>query len=145
MKSFVELTGKEKLIELLRWIGVLPAALFGLCAGNVASGMLLGIARTVGIVQPPSEMGLNRFVRYGIWLFPMGLAFIIAGALMAPRFRLAAASVLAVLWILWTGTIHRWGHEATLGAVVSAACGVAGVFYFEKSRVRRPSRAAQLP
>lgn len=136
MKPFSALTEKEKLIELLRWFSVLPAAVLGFFAAYYAGGFLLPLAEALGVVNPPSDMGFNRYLRYLIWLFPMGVAFVIAGAKTAPRFRLAAASVLAVLWVLWTGRTHGFSYEAVISAAVAAGCGTAFIFYAEKSKVR---------
>jgi hypothetical protein len=124
--------------ELLRWIGVLRAAMLGFFAGYCLGGILIRLTETVGMVNPPSEMGFNRFLRYLIWLFPMGVAFVIAGAKMAPRFRPAMAGVLAVVWILWTGRTHHWGYEPAVAAAVAAAGGAAYICYAERSKGRRP-------
>ncbi len=137
MKSFSELTRKEKGIELLRWISVLPAAVLGDYAGYVIGGILVWLALTVGLVNPPSDdSGFNRSLRYLIWMFPKGVACVIAGAKTAPRCRLATASVVAVLWMLWTDMIHRFAGPTVVATAVAAGCGVAFIFVSEKSKTR---------
>jgi hypothetical protein len=139
MKSFSELTGKEKLIELLRWLCIPPAAMLGFVVAYYGGGFCLPLAEFVGIVNPPSDMGFNRMLRYVIWLFPMGAAYVVAGALAAPRWRMLPALVLAVLWILWTGRIHGWSRESVVGAAVAAMSGAAFVFWSEGRRKRQPT------
>jgi len=133
MKTFAQLTGREKGIELLRWMGVLPAAGVGLLTGYFMAGVLLGLAAALRIVGPPSDFGWNRLLRYVIWLFPMGALFVLAGALTAPRWRLAVAGVLAVFWIAWTGKVHGWGYEAVTGAVIGSAAGAAYVGWAKRT------------
>ena len=54
MPRFSELTGREKLVELLRWLGVLPASLVGFAIGYAAGAASWMSAEAVGIVDPPA-------------------------------------------------------------------------------------------
>jgi hypothetical protein len=88
VNSIFKRGGKQaKIIELLRWISVVPAALLGLSAGYIIGAAAISLARTLAVIVLPGDMELNRLVRYLIWLFPMGVAYVIAGAMTAPRCR----------------------------------------------------------
>lgn len=138
MKSLSALNPKEKGIELLRWMCVLPAAMLGDFAGYYLGGALGLLAQTLGIVNPPSDdSSSNRLLRYLIWLFPVGVTVVMVGAKTAPRLRLATASVLAVLWILWTNRIHGFEGPTVIATPVAAGCGLAFIFYWEKLKLKR--------
>jgi hypothetical protein len=118
-------------------MGVMPAAGAGVATGYFMAGVLMGLAGAFRVVGPPSDVGGNRLLRYVIWLFPMGALFVMAGALTAPRWRVASAAVLAVVWIGWTGKVHGWGYEAVAGAVIGSAAGVMFVGWAEHKRLHR--------
>jgi hypothetical protein len=105
--------------------------------GYFMAGVLMSLAAAFRIVGPPSDFGWNRLLRYVIWLFPMGVLFVMAGALTAPRWRIAAAGVLAAVWIVWTGRVHGWGYEGVAGAVIGSATGVMFVGWAERKRLHR--------
>jgi hypothetical protein len=134
MNSFSELTRKEQLIELLRWIGVVPVAML---AG------LVGHMLTVAIVVHPilsglSREGTGRWLRHLIGGFLGGAAFVVAGAMTAPRFRRATALVLAAGYILSVLGIHWVRHGdiiPVVAATVAAAAGVAFHFYSDRESV----------
>jgi len=145
MKSFSELTGKEKAVELLRWILVPPAA-------GLAVFALQFVARFVwppAYAQLPGTAAMpvsdfHRFILPRIFGMLMAAAFVIAGAKMAPRSRLVAAIALAILWTgycfmnhvlvhLGRGTPHYLDFAL---AIAAAAGGVAYIFYSEKSKAR---------
>jgi hypothetical protein len=133
MKPFSALTKREKAIELVRWLLVLPAAALGDYAGYFIGGMLLLLAQSFGLVNPASDDSeLNRFFRYLIWLFPVGVVVVITGAQTAPRFRLAAATGMAILWILWTDAIHRFQGPTVYVTPLAASCGAVIVLRLEK-------------
>ena len=89
MVAFSELTGKEKAIELLRWICVLPAAMLA----YVAVGFVISSA-------PNTHWVLL------ICYMPKEIAFVVAGAKTAPRSRTIATLVLAAVAILASLAIH---------------------------------------
>ena len=60
MKTFSELTGKEKGIELLRWISVLPVALLAGLVGD--SIMYFVVVRLV--MRDLSYEGFDRWLRH---------------------------------------------------------------------------------
>ena len=117
MKRFSELTGQEKALELLRWLCVpLVAALgvvaVGMFAGAVISPILAQLPGT--LATPPSDF--QRFVLHRMFGVLMGLAFVIGGALTAPRGHTITAVVLAALWILYAFLMHvavHWGRGKT--------------------------------
>ena len=133
MSSFSEQTGKRKRIELLRWIGVLPAAVLGRLAVQMILGGLLRLAITAGWITPGTSELLYYF-QLLVYYTPKEAAFVIAGAMMAPRRRLPTAVVLAVLAILLSLMVHILGQSnrglinythfaaETLGAIGGAGC-----------------------
>ena len=111
---------RQKLIELLRWIAVLPVAWL---AG------LVGDALTYGIVVFPlmsglSYEGFDRWLRHLIGRFLGGAAFVVAGARTAPRFPLATAIVLAAGPVAFDFRTH-WGD--TVPVVTAAVAAIFGL------------------
>ncbi len=146
MKSFSELTGKEKSTELLRWICVPAAAVFVVFAFRSIAGFVMPPA--VAQLPGSSAMPASDFYRiYLPWIFRilMGAVFVIAGAKTAPRCCLATAIVLAVLWSLISLNIHvlvhlsqGTPHYTHFIVEAVAAVGAAGsILYSEKSKGRR--------
>jgi hypothetical protein len=116
------------LLQILRWIGVLPAAFAGFALAYPVGGLLVQGAASLGLVNPPSDMSFsNRCERYLLWYLPMTVAFLCAGSFMAPRARTFVACVLSALWVCWAGAIHRWSPETLLAGSLSAACGIVAV------------------
>ena len=131
------LTSRQKIIELVRWTCVLPAAKLGDLVGYGFGGALGLFAQSLGIVNPPSDdSSSNRMQRYLIWLIPVGLTVVIAAAKTAPRWRLATAVAIAVSWVLWTDRIHGFEGPTVIGTAVSACCGIAVILYWEVLRQR---------
>lgn len=105
MKTFSELTGRGRLVEVLRWLCVLPAAVLG----HVALEFIIEAA-----VQIASFGGWGVFgdstIAYLLRLFLFHVspkaAFVIAGAKTAPRYQRATAIVLTVLGFLFSLLTH---------------------------------------
>ena len=100
MKPFAALTGKEKAFELLRWLCVPIAA----AAALAIVIFIAGLAMPPMYVQPPGSPPppapvVPRVVTFRAFSVIAALAFVIAGATTAPRFRPIVAHVLAGLWI----------------------------------------------
>jgi hypothetical protein len=146
MKPFSELTGREKAIELLRWICVPATAVLAIVAVRVIAGFLMPPA----LAQPPGSPAIpasdfNRFILPWIFGLLMALAFVITGATTAPRRRVATAVVLVVLWTLYSLQIHVLVHLGRgvphythfVVAAVAAACGAVYIVYSEKSKDSR--------
>ena len=121
MNSFSELAGKQKAIELLRWISVLPAAVLAYTA--------------VGLIVSAAP---NTHWLLLIFYMPKEAAFVIAGAKMAPRSRGAATIALVALGSIKSLTIHVLGQNAGLtnylhfGAEsVGVVVGAGYIFYSE--------------
>src|SRR4051794_38813425 len=88
-----ELSGRGRLIRWLRWAGLLPAALLARVAIQFLAEMgYTAVASATG--EPAGSPSLSA-----LWLLlfyaPKEAGFVIAGAKVAPRGRLAAAPVLA--------------------------------------------------
>ena len=142
MKPFSALTGKEKALELLRWLCVPIAAV-------LAVAILIFIARLAmppTYVQPPGSPPppapiIPRVVTFRAFSVIAALAFVVAGAKTAPRFRLIVALVLASLWIahafLYRVYVHLPGTPHYLDfalAIAAAGGGAALIYYAEKSK-----------
>src|SRR4029079_1935120 len=96
VKRFSELTLTEKVIELVRWICVPVVAVVSVVVlGQLAAVVIpRPLAQLPGApVTPPSDLPL--FILHRVFAVLMGLAFVIGGAMMAPRSRTTAAVVLA--------------------------------------------------
>jgi membrane-bound acyltransferase YfiQ involved in biofilm formation len=109
VKSFSELTRKEKSIELLRWV-LIPCV--GVLIGRVIPRLI-----TVLLWWPIiTHIHLSRIGPVSHWKMEtsrlllvsivLGAAFVVAGAKMAPRARVMTAFVLGTFW-----TLH-WFYEA---------------------------------
>src|SRR5262245_47440061 len=96
MRSFSELTHREQLIEIARWFCVLPAAVFGEFA---VSFLVMAVAR-IASYGGLGMLGDSSFAYWcGLFLShgPQKAAFVIMGAMVAPRRKVATAIALAVL------------------------------------------------
>lgn len=128
MKPSSELTERERRIELLRWISVLPAVVLGGFVASIISDVVIGLASPDGIL------------RILITEFPKGSAIVIAGAKTAPRRRALTAMVLTGLWILLAVIIHvllrgPLGWTNYMGAGIAAvAAASAAVFIYAQER-----------
>jgi hypothetical protein len=143
MKSFAELTGKAKAIELARWICVPAAAVLGSVVPRIIAGFVMPRA----MAMPPGvsrslDSDFRRFILSRIFEVLVAVAFVVAGAIVAPRWRHAVAIVLAALWILYSFGAHVWVHIGRgipnysdfAVTAVAATCGAAYIFYREKSK-----------
>ena len=145
IKSFSELTGKEKSTELLRWICVPAAAVLGVLALRFIVGFVMprAAAQLPGsAAMPASEFRLFLHSVSGILT---AAVFVIAGAKTAPRGRLATALVLAGLWSLAALSSHVLVHLSQgtphythfVVEAVGAAGAAVAIGYSEKSKGRR--------
>jgi hypothetical protein len=147
MKSFSELTGKEKSIECLRWICVPPAAVLASLAPRIVASLVMSpvVALLPGTPAMPAS-DFSRYFLHRIFTVVMGAAFVIAGARTAPRYRFATAAVLAVGWVAYSLASHVLVHLGRgtphytdfVIAAVAAAGGAAYIFHSEKSKGSRP-------
>ena len=96
MRPFSELTGRGRHIEVLRWVCVLPAAVLG---GMVVQFLVWAVVQ-IASLGAWSSLGDSNFA-YGLKVFlyyvPWEVAFVVAGAKMAPRHPMATATVLTIL------------------------------------------------
>lgn len=111
MKRFSELTGKEKLIELLRWLLVPAAAVLAVFALRFVAGLLMppALAQLPGTPVPPVS-AFRRFVLPRIFGILSAAVFVIAGAKTAPRRRIPAAVALAIVWGFYSLMSHILVH-----------------------------------
>lgn len=110
MKPFSELTSQEKAAELLRWVLVPVAAVVAVYVLLLIARVALppAMARLPGTPPPP----VSDFQRIAPRVFGVLMAalFVLAGAKVAPRWRLVTALVLAGLWIGFSFSIHIYVH-----------------------------------
>jgi hypothetical protein len=90
---------------LLRWLAVLPAAILAAWVAHFAGG-IVGLAVSRLVPEPASY-----YVRLLLYYAPQQAAFVIAGALVAPR-PLATACVLAGVAIALSLTVHILGQHS---------------------------------
>jgi hypothetical protein len=105
VKSFSELSGRAKAVEVLRWIGVFPAALLARLAFHTTVAAIYRTKAIAGGIVP-DKSALVDWLQ--LWIFdPTPIAiFVVAGAIMAPRCRHTTAILLAALAIGLSLTIH---------------------------------------
>lgn len=109
MTPFSELTGRARRIEVLRWLGVLPAALLGDFVVHFILGAVVHFASYGGWGTGGSNIAyvLSLFLYY----VPRKSAFVIAGAKTAPRHQAPAAIVLTLLGLVLSLMIHVVGQH----------------------------------
>jgi hypothetical protein len=105
-RAFSDLSRREKAIELLRWIVVLPAAVLGRFAMVLLLGLIVRFADFAGWLAD-SELPAVKLL---LSCCPKEAAFVIAGAKTAPRRRLLTTVILAIAAGLMSLTIHILGQ-----------------------------------
>jgi hypothetical protein len=149
MRTFSELTGKERALELVRWVCVPAAAVLVVFALQMIARLVMPpvFAQLPGTpVVLPADF--DRFVLPRIIGAVMIASSILAGAMVAPRYRLAAALVLAGLWTVYSFLSHvlvhlgrGTPHYLDFALAALAAFGMAAyIFYSERSKSRRPEQ-----
>ncbi|MBC7819478.1 MAG: hypothetical protein IAG10_21555 [Planctomycetaceae bacterium] len=146
MKSFSELTRKEKSIERLRWLCVPAAAVLGVLALHIIAGFVMppALAQLPGSAAMPTS-DFRRLFLHSVSGLLTAAVFVIAGAKTAPRGRLATAIVLAGLWNLAALSSHVLVHLSRgtphymhfVVEAVGAAGAAVAIWYSEKSKGRR--------
>ncbi len=94
-------------IEILRWIAIVPAAVI---AGWLFAGVFGFLLSRIGIDLRGSAYPAFLFPL--LQLLPSGLAFTVAGALIAPRSRVIVAIVLAIVCISLSILRHIVGQSS---------------------------------
>src|SRR4051812_48284058 len=90
---------KATMIELLRWIAVLPMAMLCNFGTQMIMGVLAWVFMPAGWWNPPEHTGLFyafTAIRYA----PKESMFVVGGASVAPRKRVVVAALLALLVIV---------------------------------------------
>jgi hypothetical protein len=105
MKPFSELTGRGRLIEVLRWICVLPAAVLGVIAAEFVVVVVVKIARNGGWDILDDSL-IAKFLTLLLFYVLPKSAFVMAGAKTAPRHQSATAIVLTLLGFLFSLMTH---------------------------------------
>ena len=111
MRSFSRLTTRARLLELVRWLAVLPAA----GVGQVMVALLLG---TVFRTARHAGAGMFDSVPLADWFLlivtyaPPTAAFVLCGSLLAPRSQRTTSIVLAVLGLGLSLLTHLIGPAA---------------------------------
>ena len=145
MKQFSELSAAQKAIEIVRWLCVLPTAVFTFRLPYLFFSLIIPPAMTQppGMPKPPPPPDWQRMLIP--WLIALLTApgFVLIGSLVAPRHRRYVAVVLALLVTLYAFLYHIYihlpgtPHYTYFAAAVLAAAGSAAlIFYFEWRRPR---------
>lgn len=122
MKDFSELSGRDRSLEIVRWLAVLPVAL-------LSQFVVLWVAS--GLYSLTSQIPLlPRLVRE----FPVTAAMVIAGSLTAPRFSTVSAFVLTAFLIILSVAMHlvlpsRIGTANWLDATFAVTGAISGAAY----------------
>ncbi len=95
-----------KTVYILRWIGVLPAALLGYAAIQLIVGVIYRLINACLDVIGSQDPDVFYYVHLLLYYVPKGSAFVIAGSKVAPGRRHATAIVLAVSVILFSLLVH---------------------------------------
>ncbi len=143
MTSFSALTARQKAIEPLRWLALLPAAaLAATIVEYVAYRSLRLAAYGWG-----KDSDFVYWWRLAVGYAPKEAIFVLLGGAIAPRFKLSTSIVLAAACILWSLAKHilvqphpghtNYTHFAldTLGAIFGA------VYIAYRARRTRPDEA----
>jgi hypothetical protein len=133
MKSFSELTTKEKTIEIVRWVCVLPVSMLAGYLGWAAAGALSRIA-----FGGLGFEGTGRWVRHLTANLLSEPARIFIGAKMAPRARRKTAIVLAILNVALAILIHREDYLPIVAQTIGLGIGILVVHRSEWPRRSTP-------
>ena len=146
MDSLPEPTPRNRGWEALRFASVLPAAILFAAAASIAGGLLTAMLIAAG---PPPSSAIVFWVRVAVIYLPRNLAFVLAGALIAPRCRVATACGLAAIAIGVALLVHVLG-QSTVGIVnyihfvAESAGALGGVLWIvgatRRLRPRSPSK-----
>ena len=135
MQSFAELSSKEKVIEVVRWLCVLPAAWLAGMAPRFLVALIRPpvMAQLPGTPRPPVSDFQRIYLPLLIGILMAG-AFVVVGAKIAPRRRVLVAIVLAAFWTLYVFTIHvllpaSYEPRYVARHFISAAAAVAAAVY----------------
>lgn len=130
-ESIAQLTTREKWVELLRWVGLLPMAVIVERAGDFLTYFLVGQV----FLNRLGHEGFHRWERHIFGGLLGGAAFVITGTLIAPRHRRATAVVLAAGAIALAILIHGPRHHDVppiVAETIAVAFGVVYVFKTQK-------------
>lgn len=116
MTPFSELTGRARVIEILRWFCVLPAAVLGAFVAQFLLGAVVHVVSSGGWGSL-GDSNIAYTLRLFLFYVPHNALFVIAGAKMAPRRQLGTAIVLAILGILFSLLTHVVGQLLRGGLV----------------------------
>lgn len=110
MQAFSELPSRQKRVEVMRWVLLVPAAVLAASAVELIVG---GVARAAGSGGPvpwdPGSVGFwVRAVPY--YVLPQ-FAFVVAGGRLAPRKQLAVAVLLVLVGGLLSLLKHVVGQH----------------------------------
>ena len=150
MKRFAELSAGQKAIEIVRWLCVLPVAIFTSRLPYLLFWLLMPtpMAQPPGTPPPPPPPYLQRLLLSLIAAVLISMGFVLVGSLVAPRHRRHVALVPALLITLYAFLYHILIHlpgtphytnfaVATLAAIASAR-----LVYWLDRRVPLPSSLA---
>lgn len=129
---FRELTARAKFWEIIRWIAVFPTALLAQLFGLMIFGMI-----SLTLLRGLTYEGTDRWIRHLTGRGISTVAFVVAGAMVAPRCRRPTAVVLAMILVANGVLIHWIVHRDSLPVVAEAAAVLVGVAIIYRIESRR--------
>jgi hypothetical protein len=150
MKRFSELSAGQKAVEIVRWLCVLPGAIFTFRLPYFFFWLIIppAMVQPPGTPKPPPPPDWQRMLIPWILALLTAPGFVLAGSLVAPRHRRYVAVVLAILMtlhaFLYHILIHLPGtpHYTYFAAAVLAAVASAGLVYWLDRQVPPASSSA---
>lgn len=144
MRSFTELSAREKCIDVVRWLLVVPAAWLA----GMAPRFIYMLVRPPAMVQLPGTprppvSDFQRIYLPHLLGIVMAAAFIVVGAKVAPRWRVPVAGILAAAWIVFAYLIHVRPHGSFelryltyfMAATVGALAATIYVWWSERDKL----------
>jgi hypothetical protein len=144
MKRFAELSAAQKAIEIVRWICVLPAAIFTSRLPGFLFSFVMppALAQPPGTPQPPPPSELQRMLLSLLAALLVSIGFVLVGSLVAPRHRRHVAIILAILIALHAFLYHILIHlpgtphyTSFAAATLAAIASVWLVYWFDTDTV----------
>jgi hypothetical protein len=127
----MDATTRTQAVHILRWLGVLPAALAAAWLGWILVNVLGRFSLAYAGVEAESFLGKFYFNSAGHLV--LGMAFVYAGAKMAPLHRKLVAYVFAALGLVGIGFMLfpsvAVGNGWAIWGSICAAIGVGAVVY----------------
>lgn len=127
-KTFGHLTTKETIVEILRWLAVLPAAAAGGLLANLIAVLFNSSGCTGGMIDPDNSV-FDKLLVVIISSFAFGFATVVAGSKTAPRFHTPVAVVLGIIVVFFSGVAMPYSSGWDIARIIIGIVGVTGGGY----------------